>query len=214
MKQQGTFEKIDEFFEGKKQSEVYMYILMAVLIIVFLVWWFIFPMSKSYFLSKQRENKNITKKLNVEKQYLREKTVNGDDKYFVKQLNRQIQTEKQRLVAIQKTNTYIDEKLKELSYLLFNNKNWAKFLDSISEVASKYNVKIIKIANEVNEPDFQKVEQILNVHVNLLGSFHGVMNFINALEESMLIVDVYNIKLDGKKSIHSSIDIAVWGMKY
>lgn len=214
MKQQNIFERIDDYFEGKKQSDVYVIIIAIVLVIIFLVWYFIFPVSQSYFSLKQSENQDITKKLNLEKNYLNEKTVNGDDKYFIKQLNQQIKSANDQLASIQKTNTYIDNKLKELSYLLFNNKNWAKFLDSISNIANRHNVKVIKIKSEVNEPDFQKVKQILNVHTKVIGNFHGIMNFINELEESMLIVDVYNINLEGKNGIESIVDIAVWGMKY
>ncbi len=214
MSKQNSFGKIDEYFAGKKSSEVYMMTLIVVAIIGFLVWYFIFPLSQSFFDDKKSENLAITKKLNLEKNYIKSKTVKGDESYYIKDFERKIKNNQQKLVSIKKLNSYIDGKLRELSYLLFNNENWAKFLDSISEIAREHKVKIVRITNQINEPNYQKVEQMLNVHVFLKGDFHGIMNFINTLEESMLIVDIHNIELNKKKDIDGLIDIAVWGIKY
>ncbi len=214
MNKQSAFEKTDAYFDGKKKNEIYIMVLMFMLIIGFLIWYTAFPVSQSFFNNQKAENQKITSVLSKEADYLSSKTVKGDENYYIKKLSRDIRKNKQKLVSIKKLNSYIDNKLKELSYLLFNNKNWARFLDSISEIARKNNVKVMKITNHINEPNFKKVEQILNVHVTLNGSYHGIINFINTLEESMLIVDVYNIELNRKKDIEGMIDIAIWGIKY
>lgn len=48
------------------------------------------------------------------------------------------------------------KKLKQLSYLLFNNKDWANFLNTITQLAQKYAIHIKVIDNKVNEPNVQK----------------------------------------------------------
>ena len=80
------------------------------------------------------------------------------------------------------TNAYVDNKLKELSYLLFNDENWAKFLHSITQLAQKYSVRIKVIENKINEPSIQKIEQILTLKVDFSGSFANTMKFMNAIE--------------------------------
>lgn len=70
------------------------------------------------------------------------------------------------------------------------------------------------IENKINEPSIQKIEQILNLKVEFNGSFVNSMKFINAIEESELVVDIYELSFKGVKNIEGQVNIAVWGMKY
>ncbi|MCD8544737.1 MAG: hypothetical protein LRY52_07750 [Sulfurospirillum cavolei] len=60
----------------------------------------------------------------------------------------------------------------------------------------------------------QKIEQILSLKVDFNGSFSDTMKFMNAIEESELVVDIYELNCTGKKNIEGQFNIAVWGMKY
>jgi hypothetical protein len=40
------------------------------------------------------------------------------------------------------------------------------------------------------------------------------MKFMNAIEESELVVDIYELNCSGQKNIEGQFNIAVWGMKY
>ncbi len=210
MKKQNIFERIDAHFEGKKQSEVVMFGFLVGIIIAFLIYMYLFPIAQSYFDDGVSRNQDITTKLLNEKEYLRQ-VKEGN---VVANLKTDISNTKLRLEKVRETNAYVDKRLRELSYLLFNDKNWAKFLDSISEIAQKNKVKILRLQSNINEPSVNKIEQILNVTVDVKGKYHGIMKFINSLEESMLIVDINKIELLGKKLINGQINIAVWGMKY
>lgn len=210
MKKQNTFEKIDEYFAGKKKSEILLTSLVIGASLAFLVYMYVFPMSKKYHTSSLNSNKAISTQLNEEENFVKA-TKNGN---VIGGLENEIRILTNNLNIAKDTNTYVNTRLRELSYLLFDDKNWAKFLDSISTIAQKHNVKVLKIANTINKPNPKKVEQILNVDVEVVGKFHGIMKLINTLEESMLIVDVNNIKLVGKNEIEGKIKIAVWGMKY
>lgn len=210
MKRQNIFEKIDEYFEGKKQTEILLMGVVVGAVFAFIVYLYAFPISKKYYKTNLNNNKSITTQLRDEESFVRT-TKNGN---VIGNMENEIRVLTNNLNNAKDTNNYVNKRLRELSYLLFDNKNWAKFLDSISTVAQKYNVKVLKIANAINEPDAKKIEQILNVDVEVSGKYHGIMKFINTLEESMLIVDVYDIELLGKKEIEGKINIAVWGMKY
>lgn len=214
MNKHGFFDKIDEYFAGKKQTDFYFVAIAVFASIVFIAYLYAFKPAEKMYKSSRLENKTILKMLNDEKFYVNRMSKDGDNMFYINGLKNEIIVQKNRLAEAKQTNAYVDKKLRELSYLLFDDKNWANFLNSITKTAKQYGVKVSEISNELNKSDMQKVEQILNAHVKMSGDFHGIMKFVNSLEESMLIVDIYNINLEGKRDIEGDIDIAVWGMKY
>jgi len=156
----------------------------------------------------------MEKKLFDENAYLKSVSKDGDEEFFIKKVKQDIEKAKRSLEETTLANAYIDTKLKELSYLLFNDENWANFLDSITQLAKDNHVSIKVIENKINEPSIQKIEQILNLKVDFAGNFANTMKFINAIEESELVVDIYELKCEGQKNIEGHLNIAVWGMKY
>lgn len=210
MSNPSTLDKIDEQFSNEEdKGKMYiMYIVVAGLI-GYLIFTSIIPQADSYFKQNEQRNRKLTSDLISEKNYLARNT-----KQTINTKRGDLANANRRYDEIKKTNIYVDKKIRELSYLLFDDKNWANFLDSIATTAKKFNIEVKAIRNGINELTPQKIEQILNVEVKLRGSYHSIVKFINALEESMLIVDVYDIKLEGKESIEGLVNIAVWGMKY
>ena len=208
------FDKIDQFLDGKKSSELYLIFMLLFVLVCFLSYSYIYPMSDKMLKQTSRNSVTMEKKLQDEKSYLASVSNNGDEKYFIKKVKNDIENSKVILEKTTYTNAYVDNKLKELSYLLFNDENWAKFLNSITQLAQRYEVNIKVIENKINEPSIQKIEQILNLKVDFSGSFAHTMKFINAIEESELVVDVYDLNCTGGKNIAGHVNIAVWGMKY
>lgn len=208
------FDKIDAFLQTKKSTELSLIFLMTFLFVGFLSYSYIFPITDKMLVQTSRQAKDMEKKLEAEEAYLASISKDGDEDFLIKKMKADIENSKVLLEKTTYTNAYVDNKLKELSYLLFNDENWAKFLNSITKLAHKYNVHIQVIENKINEPSIQKIEQILNLKVNFNGSFLNTMKFINALEESELVVDVYELTFVGQKEIEGQANIAVWGMKY
>ncbi|MDX1808111.1 MAG: hypothetical protein R3331_01095 [Sulfurospirillaceae bacterium] len=208
------FEKIDIALSNKKSSEISLILLMLFVFIGFISYAYVFPISEKKLKHTKRNLSFMDKKVINEQNYLRSVTRNGDDTYFIKKSKKDLEDAKSRLEDTTYMNTYIDNKLKNLSYLLFNNQNWAKFLDSISLLAQKNNVHIKIIQNKINKPNLQKIEQILTLTVKFNGNFKNVMKFINSIEESKLVVDIYDLNLKGAAGIDGYVNIAVWGMKY
>ncbi len=211
---ENILEQIDTALKEKKPSEVNMIYMAIIALFGFLVYQFVFPVTDSNLKKTQKQINTMRTKLNAEVSYLRSKTVNNDSKYYVKKLNADIKDLQKNLEKTKYENDYVDNKLKELSYLLFNDANWAKFLDNISYLAQKNSVSINYIRNRFNEINIQKVEQVLEINIDANGKFNNIMNFINAIEESKLVVDIYSLHLEGKKRVNARFKIAVWGMKY
>lgn len=208
------FDRIDGFFHGKKGSEVSLIFLMLFLFIGFLAYSYVFPITDKTLKQTTRLVKETEKKLQDEKSYLNSVSRNGDETFFIQKVKKDIEASKVLLEKTTLNNEYVDNKLKELSYLLFNDENWAKFLNSITQLAQEYTVHIKVIENKINEPSIQKIEQILNLKIDFSGAFANTMKFINAIEESELVVDIYELNCTGQKNVEGQINLAVWGMKY
>ncbi len=211
---ENLFEKIDKSLSEKKESELALIFLMIFVFIGFISYSYLYPITDKKLKQTKRNLISMNKKVQNEKAYLRSVTRNGDDRFYIKKAKNDLESAKIQLEKTTYTNSYIDSKLKDLSNILFNNQNWAKFLNSITLMAEKNHVKIKIIENKINEPSLQKIEQILNLKVEFNGKFKDVMNYINQIEESKLVVDIYEMNLKGASGIDGFINIGVWGMKY
>jgi len=209
-----TFDKIDNYLKGKKSSELSLVFLMVFVTIGFIIYSSLFPVTEKILKKTKNSHKSIHSKLNQEKAYLNSVTRNGDKNFIIKKMSLEVKKQKKLLEDTKYANAYVDTKLKELSYLLFNDKNWAKFIDSIAFIGQKYGVEIALISNSFFEPNLQEIKQVLTVQINFNGEFKNILKFINELEESELVVDINNLNLESSDTITGTLDIAVWGMKY
>ncbi len=208
------FEKIDLALKDKKSSELFIIYMGIFIIIATIIYLYVFPISEQMLKGTRNELNQIKSKINKESNYIRMKTVNGDKLFYIKKAKTKIKDTREQLEATIYENGYIDNKLRKLSYLLYNDVNWANFIDNIAKNAKRYRVKINYIKNQFNELNYKKVEQILDIEVDANGNFNNIIKFINSIEESNLVVDIHALKMDIDKNIHVNFKIAVWGIKY
>ena len=204
------FSQIDEFFLSKKPSEVSMFYLIAALVVGYLVYQFVYFQTDKQLRETQKRIVQVKQKLNTERNYLAQNTPAK-----LASLQKQVKAKKQAFDNTLYKISYVDNTLTELSYLLFDDEHWAKFVDNISALAKKYHVDIREIGNKFYNPTFQKITHVVEIDVVSRAKFTNLMKFINALEESPLVIDINEIKMrkpDDK--LESSFKIAVWGMKY
>lgn len=211
MQKNNSIDKLDSFLSSKKNSEVMLLSLVTFVAIIFIIYNSVFPVSESFL------NEYIQKFNKTSTDLAQNKRDQSAYEQSIPRLKVDIENFKVELSNTQYTNNYVDSKLKELSYLLFNDKTWASFMDRIAFIAKKYNVTIIKISNDFldeNEQVREKVEQILNVGIEFNSEFKNLIKFINEIEESQLVVDVNKINLVSARRIDGNMSISVWGMLY
>ncbi len=211
MQKNNFIDKLDAFLLSKKNSEVMLISLLTFVVIVFAIYYFVFPVSENFLSKYQREYTTTRNSV------IKYSSDINSYKSQIPNLQRDIQTAKNELEITKYTNGYVDTKLKELSYLLFNDKSWASFMDRITFLAKKHNIAIKKISNDfLDEKDQvrEKVEQVLNVNVEFNSDFKNLIKFINEIEESQLVVDVSKIDLTSARKIDGNVSISVWGMLY
>ena len=215
MKKDNTLTKIDNYFDEKKPSEVTMMLIVAFFLSVAIAYYAVIPYAQNYYDESIRENDRITQDLNKVNSYLSTVSQGSDRNFMINQKQNELMQQQNKLVDAQNMNQYFDNKLKELSYLIFNEQSWADFLDNLAFLANKNNVKITKIINTFKEPNAQKIEQVLDINISVDGDYRDIISYINAIEESKLVVDVNNIDINSTNGkLRGNMGIYIWGMKY
>ncbi len=215
MKKDNTLTKIDNYFDEKKPSEVTMMLIVAFFLSVAIAYYAVIPYAQNYYDDSIRENDRITQDLNKVNSYLSTVSQGNDRNFMINKKQNELLQQQNKLADAQNMNQYFDNKLKELSYLIFNEQSWADFLDNLAFLANKNNVKITKIINTFKEPNAQKIEQVLDVNISVDGDYRDIVSYINAIEESKLVVDVNNIDINSTNGkLRGNMGIYIWGMKY
>ena len=215
MRKDSTLTKIDNYFDEKKPSEVTMMLIVAFFLSVAIAYYAVIPYAQNYYDESIRENDRITQDLNKVNSYLSTVSQGDDRNFMINKKQNELLQQQNKLADAQNMNQYFDNKLKELSYLIFNEQSWADFLDNLAFLANKNNVKITKIINTFKEPNAQKIEQVLDVNISVDGDYRDIVSYINAIEESKLVVDVNNIDINSTNGkLKGNMGIYIWGMKY
>ena len=209
-------EATDHYFEHKSSSEKWIMILFFAGAVGFLAYSYLFPYAKDLYEQSVLKHKSITKKIHEEKTYLGTITKNGDRNYKVKLLSKEIKGKKAQVASYKKRIEVINGNLDKLSDLLFNQKSWSLFLDSITDRAASNGIQINRLTNTYvdNNGSFGHV---LEIGLNCEGDFKNILHFINDIEQNTLVTDIYhsNIYSDSNNSvIVSDINISVWGVNH
>jgi hypothetical protein len=163
--------------------------------------------------------KDMSRKMSLENQiaaheaYIASVSREGDHRYRIKALEREIAKLKIRFRDTKELNEYFDYQIQTLSEMLFNEQNWAKFLDSIAGIAKRNHVHIHTITNQFVKND-KSFGHVLEIGITCQGKYKNIMAFLNRIEESDLVVDVSHISMESGKEINASMKVSVWGINY
>ena len=209
-------EELDAYFAPKKESEKWLVILGVAGVIAYLAYAYLLPYTEEMYKKSERSKKGIQKSIVDNNTYLNSITVGGDRDFYVKKFDKDIVTKKDRIVNINNKITFIDKNLEKLSGMLFNQKSWSRFLNSITDKAAVQDVSIQYIKNKYvdNNGSFGYV---LEIAVGCKGAYKGIVKFMNELEQNTLVTDIYGTKfsLDSNSSdIIADINISVWGINH
>jgi lipopolysaccharide export LptBFGC system permease protein LptF len=209
-------EELDAYFAPKKESEKWMIILGIAGVITFLAYDYLLPYTEKLHKKSEIAKKAIEKSIRDNTIYLDSITVNGDRDYRVKQLTRDIAQKKQQIKNKEEKIIFIEKNLNKLSDMLFNQKNWSIFLNSITDKAEVQNVDLQYIKNQYvdNNGSFGHV---LEVGVGCRGDYKNIVKFMNELEQNVLVTDIYGTALEmdvNSSKVVADINISVWGINH
>jgi hypothetical protein len=209
-------EELDNYFAPKKESEKWLIILGVAGIIAYLAYAYLLPYAEEKYKKSEITKKNIQKSIADNNTYLNSITVSGDKDFYVKKYDNDIIRKKKQIVTLNKKITFIDTNIYKLSDMLFNQKSWARFLNSITDRAEVQNVNIRYITNDYidNNGSFGHV---LEIGIGCEGSYKNIVKFMNELEQNTLVTDIYGTKfaLDANaEQVVADINISVWGINH
>ncbi len=199
---------IDQSFANKSPRDIMMiYIIVAVGLVAFsyaLFW----DDAEAEYKKVHDERVKIEKKLTDDERYLQQ-----HPETEIAKIEKEIEQIKLQTVAVQKKNEYINYKISQISELFYNEKAWGSYLDSISENAKKYHIKLSLLSNR-KAKDKEKFGHVLDIQIQGSGKYRNIVHFINAMEQSKLVIDLHKLNLEAKKSLTFDINSSVWGITY
>jgi len=200
--------KIDSVFKEKSQKDIYMTYIMVV-VLVFSFAYLLFWDSSFDNFEKTRANVEVlSNKINNDKRYLQ---VNPES--IISRLDSEIINLNKEVVEKKDTNAYIKSKIETISSLIYDERTWGEYLDSISTNAQKYNMKINEFSNKYASND-NSFGHVLDITLSSSGNYKNTLLFINSLEQSDLVVDIHNLTITADKKLISDLNISVWGITY
>jgi len=199
---------IDKAFIGKTQKDTYMTYIMIVASIFAFSYLLFWNNSFETFTLTRQNVVNLQTKIDRDKQYL---VYNPESKIL--QLNKEIDTINEKIVKSKDNNAYIKSKIETISSLIYDERTWGEYLDSISRNAEMYHVKIKTFVNNYADKH-HSFGHILNISISSTANYKNTLKFINSLEQSDLVVDIHNMSIVADEKLTSDLNISVWGITY
>jgi len=208
-------EELDAYFAPKKESEKWLIILGIAGFITYLAYDYLLPYTEQLHKKSEVAKKAVEKSIKDNTIYLNSITVNGDRDYYVKKYTRDIVNKQKRIENVKHKITFINTNLNKLSDMLFNQKNWSIFLNSITDKAEVQNVDLKYIRNKYvdNNGSFGHV---LEVGIGCKGDYKSIVKFMNEMEQNVLVTDIYGTEFrmdENSSKVIADINISVWGIK-
>lgn len=204
---ENTLQNIDSFFKHKSKKDTNMVFIM-IIAVSFAVAYPFYDLSLKEFNTTKEKVDAVAAKINTDKAFLQ---ANPEEK--IMQLDIAIKKAQNELEEGIKTNKYIKEKIMTISSLIYDEKAWGEYLDSISINALKNNIKINYFGNKYVENN-ESFGHVLDIDLNVSGKYTDTVNFMNALEQSELVVDLHDFNVTAKDKLNSKLNISVWGITY
>jgi Tfp pilus assembly protein PilO len=200
--------KIDLVFKEKTQKDTYMtYIMIAAIIFAF-SYLFFWDNSFEKFETTRQNVETLSNQINSDKQYLQ---LNPES--VITNLDAEILNINNEIIEKRDINAYIKSKIETISFLIYDERTWGEYLDSISKNAQKYNMKISNFTNKY-ALEQNSFGHVLDITVTSSGSYANTLSFINSLEQSDLVVDIHDLNISADKKLISDLNISVWGITY
>jgi len=164
------------------------------------------------------ESSEASFKISHDKALAMETDLNNDKQYLeanpfekIAQIEQETKTlglDRERFIAY---NDYIKNQLEQISSLYYDEVVWGAYLDSISKFARAYNVKLEKFGNTLTV-DNSSFGHVLDIAISTDGPYKNTLKFINALEQSQLVVDVHDMNMSANGKLKGDLNISVWGI--
>lgn len=205
-------EKLDNYFVGKKDSEKWLIFAAVIGVVGYIGYSYFLPYTEAKYKKSVSEKRMIEKSIAEKETYIKSISKDGDPTYFIKSLDKKIANNKRRTVVVTNQITELDNGVKRLKPLLFNNISWSNFLDSITKKSSDNNLNLLSIENKFVDTN-GSFGHVMEVNVQVNGDYGNILGFMSSMETNVLVTDIYSANLKGtNETVTGDINISVWGI--
>ncbi len=200
--------KIDNSFKYKSKKDIQLTYIMLVSIIFAFSYFLFWDSSENNFLEKNSQISDIKTKLIVDKAYL-----GANPPVKITMLDNEIKSSQAKMIEYKTKNDYIKNKIEEISALIYDERTWGEYINSIALNAKKFHINISEFQNTLNSNN-GSFGHILDLSLKLSGNYKNTLRFINALEQSDLVVDIHYLTIKAEDKLNTELKISVWGITY
>lgn len=197
---------MDQSLSQKSDRDKMMLYVMIFASLFSISYFFLWESSEASFKVSHEQAVQIENDLNADKQYL-----SSNPPERIAQIEQETAAiEKQHGLYVQ-YNAYIKEQLDQISSLYYDEKVWGAYLDSVSRYARQYNVRLPRYGNTL-QTDSSAFGHVLDIAISSEGPYKNTLKFINALEQSFLVVDLHDFNMSAEEKFKGDLNISVWGI--
>jgi hypothetical protein len=210
-------EALDIYFAPKKESEKWVVILGVAAVIGYLGYAYLLPYTENLFKKSERSKKSLQKSIKDNNTYLKSITVGGDREYYIKKFDNDMVVKNKKIAETTNKIKFIDTNLQKLSGMLFNEKAWSKFLNSITNKAEIQNVDLQYITNKYIDEEAGSFGHVLEIGIGCKGEYKNIVKFMNELEQNVLVTDIFKTEFSSESDSSQTvadIHISVWGINH
>ena len=197
---------IDKSFALKNERDkmmIFVMIFAGLFAFSYLLFW---EGSEASFKASHEKALAMESDLNADKQYLE---INPFERIAqIEQETKALGVDRQRFIGY---NEYIKNQLQQISSLYYDEVVWGAYLDSVSKYARAYNIKLEKFGNTLTT-DNSSFGHVLDIAISTDGPYKNTLKFINALEQSQLVVDLHDMNMSADGKLKGDLNISVWGI--
>jgi hypothetical protein len=198
--------KLDRTLSLKSEKDKMMLFVLIFATLFAFSYLFFWESSEAGFKKSHEKALAMESSLNNDKQYL---TANPPEK--ITQIEMETQKIDQNRELYIGYNTYIKNQLEQISSLYYDEAVWGSYLNSVSKYARDNNIKLAKFGNNLADSN-GSFGHVLDITISSEAPFKNTLKFINALEQSQLVVDLHNMNMNADNKLKSDLDISVWGI--
>ncbi len=199
---------LDKQLQEKTKKDLYMIYIMifaGLFAFSYLLFW---DLSLHSFESKVTEIKQLKQKIHNDEIFLRYNTP-----ALIASIDKKIKAKQEELMRYKDYNQYIKSKIEAISFLLYDESVWGEYINSVDKKAKRFGVQILELTNKYNDTG-ESFGHVLDITLTTKGRYKNVLKFVNALEQSDLVVDIHDINISAGNFLRSDLNISVWGIKY
>jgi len=197
---------IDQSFALKSERDKMMLYVMIFASLFAFSYFFFWESSEKDFHDSHEKAVKVENDLNIDKGYL---TANPPER--ITQIEQETVAIGQQHQLYIQYNAYIKEQLEQISSLYYDEKVWGAYLDSVSKYAHAYKVKLARFGNTL-QTDNSSFGHVLDISISSEAPYKNTLKFINALEQSFLVVDLHDFNLVADEKLKGDLNISVWGI--